>query len=164
MSSLIEAIADGWSWKLGEPVAVISTNRFGNAIVENADGHFFRVMPEEWQCELIASSPARWEEERKKEEFVRDWEMTAIVARAEAALGPLTDGEVYHLVIPGVLGGKYAEENIRKIRLGELLAYSGEMAKQMAYVPDGGSVIITTIEKEPNQSPEPTAPSGRGSS
>lgn len=164
MNPLIEAIAEGWSWKLGKPIAVVATNRFGNAIVESADGHFFRIVPEEWQCELLASSPAQLEEERKKEEFIRDWEMTPIVARAEAALGKRADGEVYHLVIPGMLGGKYAEENIRKIRLEELLAYSGEMARQTDDVPNGGSVIITPTEKEPNQVPVPTATSGRGTS
>ena len=77
--------------------------------------------------------------------------MSAIVARAETALGPLAEGEVYHLVIPGILGGKCAEENIRKISLRELLAYSGEMAKQTDDVPEEGSVIIAPTEKEPNQ-------------
>jgi hypothetical protein len=163
MNPLIEAIAEGWSWRIGKPVAIVATNWFGNAIVKNADEHFFRIVPEEWQCELIASSSTQLEEERKKEEFIRDWEMTAIVARAEAALGPLAEGEVYHLVIPGMLGGKYAEENIRKISLSELLAYSGDMAKQTDDVPDGDSVIITPTEKEPNQAPEPTTAAGRGS-
>jgi hypothetical protein len=164
MSALLEAIAEGWSWKVGKPVAIVATNRFGNAIVKNADGHFFRIMPEEWQCELLAISPAQLEEERKKEEFIRDWEMTAIVVRAEAALGPLAEGEVYYLVMPGVLGGKYAEENIRKISLREVLACSGSMAKQMEGLPDGTQVKIVVQKKEPNQAPEPTAPSGRGSS
>ncbi len=56
MSALLEAVAQGWGWKLGEPVAIIATNRFGNAIVQNKGGHFFRIMPEEWQCELLACS------------------------------------------------------------------------------------------------------------
>ncbi len=142
MNPLIAAIAEGWSWKLGKPVAVVATNRFGNAIVENEDGHYFRIIPEEWQCELVARSPTELEEERKKEEFVRDWEMRAIAVRAEASQGPLAEGQVYCLVIPGLLGGKYAEDNIRKISLRELLSYSGDMAHQMEGLPDGAQVKI----------------------
>jgi len=52
--------------------------------------------------------------------------------------------------LAAALGGKYAEENIRKISLRELLAYSGDMARQIADVPDGGRVIITPSE-QPNK-------------
>src|SRR6266850_3062106 len=137
MNVLLEAIAEGWSWKLGKPVAIVATNRFGNAIVQNEEGLFFRIMPEEWQCELLACCSEELEEKRKRDDFVRDWEMLALVQRAEVALGPLADGEVYYLVVPGCLGGKYAEENMQKNSLRELLAYSGEMARQIDDVPDG---------------------------
>ncbi len=146
VNALLEAIAEGWSWKLGEPVAIIATNRFGNAIVQNEDGHFYRIMPEEWQCELLAHSFIQLEEKRSTDDFILDWEMTALVERAESALGPLAEGDVYYLVLPGVLGGKYAEENIRKIPLRELLAFSGDMARQIDDLPDGGSVILTVAE------------------
>ena len=128
MNAVLEAIAEGWSWKLGKPVAIVATNRFGNALVQNEKGYFFL------------------EEKRKSDDFVRDWEMLASVRRAEVALGPLAEGEVYYLVVPGCLGGKYAEENIRKNSLRELLAYSGEMARRIDDVPDRGSVIIAPTE------------------
>ena len=53
---------------------------------------------------------------------------------------------MYYLVVPGCLGGEYAEENIRKITMRELLAYSGDMARQIDDVPDGGSVEIKVTE------------------
>ena len=142
MSRLLQAIAQGWSWKLGNPVEIVATNRFGNAIVRNEAGQYFRVMPEEWKCELLATSASGLEKKREQPNFIRDWEMLALVARAEAAHGPLKDGQVYYLVVPGVLGGKYAEDNIRKISLMELLAYSGDMAHQIDNVPDGTEVKI----------------------
>ena len=156
MTTLLQAISEGWSWKLGVPVEVIATNRFGNAIVRNSDGEFYRLMPEEWQCELLARTPAELEEKRKKEDFVRDWEMTPLVERAVAAHGPLAAGECFFLVKPGLLGGKYEVQNIRKIPLPELLSYSGSMAEQIQDVPDGGQVVLTPIETEPNQSSEAT--------
>jgi|SRR5882724_2152573 len=146
MTDLLKAVSEGWSWKLGKPVEIVATNRFGNAIVKNEEGRYFRIVPEEWECELLASSSMELEEKRKSHDFVRDWEMVALVQRAEVALGPLAEGEVYYLVVPGCLGGKYAEENMRKNSLRELLAYSGEMARQIDDVPDGGSVIIAPTE------------------
>lgn len=142
MSDLLQAISQGWSWKLGKPVEIIATNRFGNAIIRNEAGQYFRIIPEEWQCELLAGSAADLAEKRKQPDFVRDWEMLPLVARAEAAHGALTEGQVYYLVVPGVLGGKYSEDNIRKISLTELMAYSGDMAHQINDVPDGAEVKI----------------------
>ncbi len=146
MDALLKAIADGWSWKLGTPVALVATNQFGNAIVKNADGHLFRIMPEEWQCEMLARSAEELEAKRTTTDFRRDWEMIVLVEKAEVAHGLLAEGQVYYLVVPGILGGKYAVENIRKISLRELLAYSGDMAQQIDDVPDGGSVIIAPTE------------------
>lgn len=146
MSALLEAVAQGWSWRLGEPVAIIGTNRFGNAIVKNRDGHFFRIMPEELQCELLGRSLGELEETTSSSDFVPDWEMADLAERAESALGALAEGEVYCLIIPGCLGGRYAEENIRRISLRELLACSGEMAGQIVDVPDGGSVVLKVTE------------------
>lgn len=69
--TLLEAIAQGWGWKLGEPVAIIATNRFGNALVQNKAGQFFRITPEELQCQLLASSSSELEEKRSRGDFVR---------------------------------------------------------------------------------------------
>jgi hypothetical protein len=91
---------------------------------------------------LIASSVAELEEKRREEEFTHDWAMARLVALAEAALGPLSEGQVYYLVTPGMLGGKYAVENIRKICLREVLSYCGSMARQIDGLPDGTQARI----------------------
>jgi hypothetical protein len=91
---------------------------------------------------LFASSAAELEKKRQEPAFIRDWEMSPLVARAAAAHGALTEGQVYYLVVPAILGGKYAEANIRKISLAELLAYSGDTAHQIDDVPDGGQVRV----------------------
>jgi hypothetical protein len=38
MSTLLAAISEGWSWKMGEPVEVLAMNDFGNVIVRNQEG------------------------------------------------------------------------------------------------------------------------------
>ena len=142
MDALISAVTDGWSWRLGEPTEIFATNVFGNVIVKNKAGHYFRIMPEEWSCELIARSAVELEAKRKCAEFVHDWDMKQVVMMAERAQGPLEDGEVYYLVIPGILGGKYTEDNIRKISIHEVLAYCGDMAHQLEGARDGSHVKI----------------------
>src|ERR1043166_5315649 len=119
MTRLLQAISNGWSWKLGKPVEVVASNPFGNVIVRNEAGDYYRITPEELQCVLLARSPAELADARAKEEFVQDWEMKRLVSLAETALGPLSEGQCYHLVVPGVLGGTYTEDNIRRISLHE---------------------------------------------
>jgi hypothetical protein len=142
MNPLLEAISEGWSWKIGNPISLIASNAFGNAIILNDEGRYFRIIPEEWQCELLAISREQLEAKRREDDFFRDWEMRALVIRAEASQGPLAEGQVYFLVTPGFLGGKYSEENIRKISLRELLSYSGAMARQTDGLPDGAQIIV----------------------
>jgi hypothetical protein len=146
MNTLLDAISDGWGWKLGRPVATHGTNAFGNAIVEDADGRFWRIIPEELDCTRIANSPRELEEVKSQPEFSEDWMMQKLVERAQASQGPLPPGRVYCLVIPGVLGGAYSESNIRTITLAELLSCSGYMARQIDGLPDGTNVELKVTE------------------
>lgn len=146
MEALHKAIADGWSWKLGTPVAVLATSPLGNVIVKNGDGWFFRIMPEELLCDLLARSEEELATKWMETEFRRDLQMSALVEKAQAAHGLLAEGQVYHLVVPGCLGGKYEVANLRKISLCELLTHAGAMAQQVEDVPDDGEVIITSME------------------
>jgi hypothetical protein len=155
MSTLLESVAKGWSWRIGNPVAIVATNRFGNAIVKTEDGLYHRIMPEDWACRAFAASDAELKVNMLDEAFRLDWEMENIVAKAEASLGPLASGRVYYLVTPSILGGSYFGTNIRTITLIELLSYSGEMARQMEGVPDGSKVKIV-VKNMPNHVPDPT--------
>jgi len=146
MNPLLEAIADGWSWKLGRPVELIATNPFGNAIVRTEAGHYYRITPEEWSCELIAESAAELGIKRAEPDFMRDWAMARLCALAQATQGPLGEGQVYCLVQSGVVGGKYEADNIRKVSLRESLSYSGSMAKQIDELPDGTQIRIKVRE------------------
>jgi hypothetical protein len=146
MNSLLDAISEGWSWRLGRPVAIHETNAFGNAIVEDADGRFWRIMPEELECTHLADSHQELETVKANPEFSEDWMMQRLVERAKAAQGPLSPCRVYCLAIPGVLGGEYSESNIRTITLAELLSSSGYMARQIDGLPDGTTVKLKPTE------------------
>jgi hypothetical protein len=146
MSTLLEAIAKGWSWKIGKPAAILSQNSFGNVIVQTEHDWFFRIIPEDPRCVLLGTSREEMEEETSTEEFKLDWEMKILVEKAEIILGKLDEGQCYHLVIPGILGGKYHVSNIKKISLTELLDFSGYVASKIENLPDGTKVEFRVIE------------------
>src|SRR5450756_1693482 len=125
MDDILKVVADGWGWKIGKPVSITARNAFGNIIVRTEDGRYFRIIPEDLNCVHIADSLEELERVRCGEKFRRDWDMRALVEKAEAALGSLSEGECYHLVIPGVLGGAYAIENIKRIAITDWLGFSG---------------------------------------
>jgi hypothetical protein len=145
MDDVLNAVAEGWGWKIGKPVTIIARNAFGNIIVRAEDGRYFRIIPEDLKSIHLADSPEDLERERSTEEFRTDWEMRALVEKAEASLGSLAEGECYHLVIPSVLGGEYAVENIRKISITEWLEFSGEVARQIEDLPDGTQVKLKWV-------------------
>ncbi len=145
MDNILKAVAEGWGWKIGKPVTIIARNAFGNIIVRTEAGGYFRIIPEDLKCIQIADSPEELERERCGEEFQEDWNMCALVEKAEAALGSLSENECYHLVIPSVLGGAYAVENIKRIAITDWLGFSGEVARQIEDLPDGTQVKLKWI-------------------
>jgi hypothetical protein len=48
----------------------------------------------------------------------------------------------YCLKIPGVLGGEYGGNNLATVDIRQLLGASGDIARQIADVPDGGKVRL----------------------
>jgi hypothetical protein len=47
---MVETIRDAWSWVGLNPAEIIFTNLFGNLIVKDAAGIFWRICPEELTC------------------------------------------------------------------------------------------------------------------
>lgn len=123
---LIASIRDAWGWTGLKPHSVVGENDFGNLIVKDEDGRYWRLCPEDLQCEVVA-----------------DWYMATLVAQAKASLGLLRPGYKYCLKVPGVLGGLYEASNMAIIPLGELIAASGHLAKEIAELPDGFRVRLS---------------------
>lgn len=145
MNALLEAIARGWSWKIGKPVALISQNAFGGVIVQTEHDFYFRIIPEDPRCVLLGTSREEMEEEIENEDFKLDWEMKTLVEKAETTLGKLEEGQCYHLVIPGILGGAYDISNIKTISMTELLDFSGFIAGKIENLPDGTKIKFKWI-------------------
>jgi hypothetical protein len=86
MDDILKAVSEGWGWKIGKPVTIIAQNSFGNIILRNEDGRYFRIIPEDLKVVHLADSSEELERVRGMEEFQHDWEMRRLVEQAEESL------------------------------------------------------------------------------
>ena len=143
---LIATIKDSWGWAGIDPSRIVAENDFGNLIIEDTDGRFWRLCPEDTYCEIVAGSETELDELRLDPEFVTDWDMAPLIEAAKASLGELPTGRKYCLKIPGILGGAYEIDNIGTISFEELISFSGDIAYQCKDVPDGTKVILEVVD------------------
>ena len=143
---LVERVAHAWGWTGIEPEEIVGENEFGNLMVRDRRGRYWRICPEDLYCKVVAKDRDELVAISKDQEFLRDWFMKELVAVAEERVGPLDPGFKYCLKIPGGLGGKYGGDNLSKITLHGLLEASGHIARQIDGLPDGAKVALRIIE------------------
>lgn len=144
--SIIEAIKESWGWIGIEPEEVVGENDFGNLIIRDTRGKYWRLCPEDVYCKVIAQNRAELDELSHNQEFLADWYMTALTELARGTLGILAPGRKYHLAIPGALGGEYAISNIRTIQQIEQIRLSGYIGQQIEHLPDGAQIDLKIID------------------
>ena len=137
-----EVINNAWSWKGVFAHEIILTNEFGNIIFKSNNNDYWRICPEELLIEKIANHKSEFEILINIQGFKEGWEMKNLVRVAENKLGKLEEGESYYFVIPPVIGGKYDESNIQKIKSEELISLSGDLAFQIKDLKDGQKIRI----------------------
>lgn len=144
--NLVEEIHSAWGWVGIDPVEVVGENDFGNLIVRDADGKYWRLCPEDCSCEVIDVDRQGFDTLSSDQEFLHDWYMRELVSLAHERLGPLPEGRKYCLKIPGIFGGAYGGENLAAISLMELVRFSGDIAKQIHDLPDGAQIKLKVVD------------------
>jgi len=129
--SILDTVTAAWGWVGITPEKVIAENEFGNLIIKDLEGMYWRLCPEDLYCEVVADDDADYNELVKDEEFNQDWFMEVMVQKASEKFGPLEEGFKYHMLEPGALGGKYAVFNIKPIALERIVKFSGELAQKV---------------------------------
>lgn len=140
---LLDEVRSAWGWVGIEPVELIDDNEFGNLILKDVHGQYWRLCPEDLYCEVVASSREELDRLSKDQEFPHDWHMRNLVDQAFQRLGVLAPGRKYCLKIPGVLGGEYGGDNLGTISLDELITASVYIAQQIADLPVGASIKLS---------------------
>jgi hypothetical protein len=140
---LLDDVRNAWGWTGIEPVELMHDNDFGNLILKDVRGQYWRLCPEDLYCEVVACNRHELERLSQDQEFLRDWAMRDLVDQAFQRLGALAPGRKYCLKIPGVLGGEYGGDNLGTKSLDELIRASGHIAQQIADLPDGTSIRLS---------------------
>lgn len=140
--NLIDEIRDHWGWAGLHPVEVIGENDFGNLIIKDIAGKYWRITPEECQCEVVANNKSELDALLSHQEFLHDWHMDTLVEVARERCGPLMEGRKYGLKIPSALGGEYVGDNLATAPLIELIRFSGDIARQIHNLPDGTPISL----------------------
>ena len=144
--NIIQEIKESWGWVGIDPVEVVGENDFGNLMIKDSVGSYWRLSPEDVYCEIVATNREELDNLSTDQEFLEDWYMQALVEQASERLGVLTEGQKYCLVTPGVLGGEYAISNINTAPLHELIRFSGHIAKQIKDLPDGAEIQLRVTD------------------
>jgi hypothetical protein len=144
--NIVEVIRESWGWIGIDPVEIVGENDFGNLIIRDTNGKYWRLCPEDVYCEVIAENREELDALSTDQEFLEDWNMQLLVEQAIEKLGALEDGRKFHLAIPGVLGGEYGIANIRTVPLIEQISFSGDIGKQIQELPDGAQIELQVIE------------------
>jgi hypothetical protein len=140
--ALIASIKEAWGWTGLDPLRVVGDNDFGNLMVEDQNGRYWRICPEDLYCRIVVDNRPELDALSQNQDFLHDWYMTGLVAQARKKLGPLRPGDKFCLKIPGVLGGEYGGDNLGMISLCELILASGHIAKEIADLPDDAKVRL----------------------
>ncbi|KQY48650.1 T6SS immunity protein Tdi1 domain-containing protein [Lysobacter sp. Root494] len=142
---LIAIVKEAWGWTGLEPDQIVGDNDFGNLIVKDQSGRYWRLCPEDLYCKVIAQSREELDRLSQDQEFLGDWYMSGLVQQARERLGPLRPGFKYCLKIPGTLGGEYGGDNLATISLSGLISASGDIAQQIEGLPDGTHVKLSIV-------------------
>lgn len=144
--SLIDEIKSSWGWVGIEPEEIVGENDFGNLMIRDRDGRYWRLCPEDVYCGVVAENREELNALSRDQEFLADWYMAALVTQARQTFGPLPEGRKYHLVIPGALGGEYAISNIKTAPFVELIRFSGDIGRQIKDLPEGVQVELKVVD------------------
>ncbi len=143
---LISSIMRGWSWTGIKPALIVGENDFGNLIIRDEQGLYWRLCPEELTCEVIAKDQRELNTLFQQQDFLCDWHMASIVEGARNFLGDLKPSYKYCLKTPSLLGGEYIVDNFGVIPIYELIESSGVIAAKIDGLPDGTEVKITVVD------------------
>lgn len=127
--SIVALVREHWGWAGIDPAEVVGENDFGHRVIVDSAGRFWRLSPEDLRCEILAANRSAFEAVASGREFLADWQMSALAARAREALGPLPSGMKFDLVLPAALGGGYDPANLRIVEAGEQLRVSATRAR-----------------------------------
>lgn len=143
---MIETVKSAWGWSGLEPLEIVGENAFGNLLIKDIGGRYWRICPEDLACNVVAENMDQFKGLLDDSDFQRDWDVRLWVEAARTKLGLTADGQKYCLKMPSVMGGAYDVENFGVIGFEELISFSGYLAEQIKDLPDGAQIKLTLAD------------------
>lgn len=143
---MLEVVRGAWGWIGLVAAEIVEQNSFGNLVVRDHEGRYWRICPEELSCRVIATTEPEYMQLRATKEFEEDWQMLRLVQLANESLGKTSPEWCFCLKVPGVLGGSYSLDNVGTIPRAELISFAGYVAEQIKDLPDGARVTFDVVD------------------
>lgn len=134
-------LQQAWGWAFPDSIdEIIKVSSFGNVLIRSG-GKVWRITIEDCLvtelCDFCDVG-ALWSDTT----FLNDWEMKSWVEAITKALGPLPEGKVIGFKTPRVLGGPDSVTNIYYATPSDYIGGFGEIARQIAKLPDGTEIKL----------------------
>jgi len=144
--SIIDTVNAAWGWSGIEAEKLVGENDFGNLMLKDVNGRYWRLSPENVYCKVVADTMSELDALSVNQEFLFDWHMKTLTDLALERFGKPESGRKFHLTIPGILGGEYGIANIQMINQLEQIRFSGDIGRQIANLPEGSEIQLKIID------------------
>ncbi|MEM6908601.1 MAG: T6SS immunity protein Tdi1 domain-containing protein [Pseudomonadota bacterium] len=143
--SLVDVFNESWSWTGFTASRVRAQSPMGHLILSDAEENFVYLDTD--GLSLIPLGSREEAEAHLAQEEAQDlWWGGDLIANAREKLGEPPEGSVFSLTPAALIEGRYELENIWIISLEELIAFTGQAARQLKDVPDGAQIIIEVTD------------------
>jgi len=141
-----EDLLGEWRWLIGPDLQPIVATVMGDVFLKSGDGCVSLLRTDIGELSRVAGSVEDLRNSMKDNALVQDWFMLNLLQKLIDTGAVRRANQVFGFVIPPVLGGEYSKENIRAVSLPDYLNFTGDVAQQIADLPDGATVQLKVVE------------------
>ena len=70
--NLLESVSRAWAWTGLDPAEVVGENDFGNLMVRDTQGRYWRICPEDLSCAVVAGNRTELDKLSTDQQFLHD--------------------------------------------------------------------------------------------
>ena len=143
--NLIKTINSYWGWTGVVAERVRAQSPMGHLLISDAQDSFYYIDPDGMAIVALGSREQA-QAHLDEPEANQLWCGGELVESARGLLGEPPEGSVFALKPHAMLAGEYAPENMCIMPLEDLIAFSGDVARQIKDLPDGSKIRIEVTD------------------
>jgi len=148
----VSALNEAWDWEFDQPVQPFLSSMFGGVFFAAPDGIVRWFECGTGLVEDVAASRAAFdtflggERDATWEARVDEWFLPGFVSQLRAEGLQPASHQCYGLtILPIFEGGTYSADNVFVCSIQEWFSHTGNIHRQVADIPDGGSVRLVVV-------------------